>query len=450
MAASSSDNREKATEIHNVLVDHLDQHLKPQDFIRLKELFRDCPFTRRDLNDIQNVNDLFERLTNYTKIDLGSYETIISKLEVINRQQATYVEEQQRRIQEILNEGPPAAKKPRTERDGNQIRAKEMAISTHELIYEIQEESDAAFIKCSVDPVPNSIEWKRDKMPSPKKRVVIDNDKYFSGVESPTLVIRNPNKPVDEGYYQCTAEANGKSVDGDIVQLKVFAVEPGASRANTNITSHSSLTEHEQNQPTQGLVAVMEDVTAVSEDVTAVQEEVTSVIEDVTAVKEDVTTVSENVTAVSEDVTTVSEDVTAVKEEVTTVSEDVAAVKEDVTAVSEDVTAVKEEVTNVSEDVTAVKEDVAAVSEDITAVSEDVTAVKEDVTTVSEDVTAVMEDVTAVSEDVTAVKEDVADLSEYDTAMRKGVAAVKKDVSAMRHFSFTKEGMIHSGAWVLV
>ncbi|XP_033763888.1 uncharacterized protein LOC117345052 isoform X2 [Pecten maximus] len=119
MAASSLDNREKATEIHNELVDHLGQHLEPQDFIRLKKRFRNCPLTPADLNGIQDVNDLFERLTNYTKIDLGSYETIISKLKVINLQQARYVEKQQRRIQEILNEGPPAAKRPRTEREGD-------------------------------------------------------------------------------------------------------------------------------------------------------------------------------------------------------------------------------------------------------------------------------------------------------------------------------------------
>ncbi|XP_033761976.1 uncharacterized protein LOC117343640 [Pecten maximus] len=119
MAASSLDNREKATEIHNELVDHLGQHLEPQDFIRLKKRFRNCPLTPADLNGIQDVNDLFERLTNYTKIDLGSYETIISKLKVINRQQARYLEKQQRRIQEILNEGPPAAKRPRTEREGD-------------------------------------------------------------------------------------------------------------------------------------------------------------------------------------------------------------------------------------------------------------------------------------------------------------------------------------------
>ncbi|XP_033727628.1 uncharacterized protein LOC117316959 [Pecten maximus] len=119
MAASSSDNREKATEIHNELVDHLDQYLEPQNFIRLKRRFRNCPLTPADLNGIQDVNDLFERLTNYTKIDLGSYETIISKLKVINREQARYVETQQRRIQEILNEGPPAAKRQRTEREGD-------------------------------------------------------------------------------------------------------------------------------------------------------------------------------------------------------------------------------------------------------------------------------------------------------------------------------------------
>ncbi|XP_033728223.1 uncharacterized protein LOC117317517 [Pecten maximus] len=151
--------------------------------------------------------------------------------------------------------GPPAAKKPTTERDRNQIRAKEMVISTHKRIYKTQEESEAAFINCNVDPVPNSIEWKRDKRSPPETRVLIDNNKYFSGVEAPTLVIKNPNKLVDEGYYQCTAEANGKSVYGDVVQLKVFAVEPGVSRANTIIPSHSSLTEHELNQPTPAMHA---------------------------------------------------------------------------------------------------------------------------------------------------------------------------------------------------
>ncbi|XP_033729736.1 uncharacterized protein LOC117318911, partial [Pecten maximus] len=130
-------------------------------------------------------------------------------------------------------------------------KAKEMAISTHKRIYETQEESEAAFIYCNVNPVPNSIEWKRDKMPPPMTRVVVDNRKYFYSVEAPTLVIRNPNKPMDEGHYQCTAEANGKSVDGDIVELQVFPVETGVSRANTNIPSHSSVTERKLTQQTQ-------------------------------------------------------------------------------------------------------------------------------------------------------------------------------------------------------
>ncbi|XP_033728237.1 uncharacterized protein LOC117317531 [Pecten maximus] len=113
-----------------------------------------------------------------------------------------------------------------------------MVISTHQLIYEAHEGSVAALIDCNVHPVPTSIEWKRDKITPPKTRVVMDNHKYFYSVEAPTLVIRNPNKPVDEGYYQCTAEANGKSVDGDVVQLKVSmhaSVDQGSQQMSFQI-----------------------------------------------------------------------------------------------------------------------------------------------------------------------------------------------------------------------
>ncbi|XP_033728337.1 uncharacterized protein LOC117317597 [Pecten maximus] len=178
-------------------------------------------------DDITYIGDILEKLRAKGKIDpmKGSFEELHDALLKVDVEAAEVVKETSIKIKALLSEGQPAAKKRRTERDGNQIRATEMTISTHKLIYEVQEGSGAAFINCNVDPVPNSIQWKRDKIPPPKTRVLMDNNKYFYGGEAPSLVIKTPNKLMDEGYYQCTAEANGKSVDGDVVQLKVYALD---------------------------------------------------------------------------------------------------------------------------------------------------------------------------------------------------------------------------------
>ncbi|XP_033761303.1 uncharacterized protein LOC117343099 [Pecten maximus] len=192
---------------------------------------------RKDINFIQICTELIKK----EHIYYGSYTTLYEAVKKIDARAAKIIQATADEIQAIQLE-------------------EEMVIFMYQQIYAIQEGSLAVFIECEVDPKPNSILWKRGKSTPPREKVLIDNRKYFSGSkEAPSLVIRNPEKLVDEAYYQCMARANGKIKNGDIVQLQVSDDKQGSSRANPTITSHSSMTTHEPTQQTQELPAIKPD-----------------------------------------------------------------------------------------------------------------------------------------------------------------------------------------------
>ncbi|XP_033748919.1 uncharacterized protein LOC117333630 [Pecten maximus] len=118
-------------------------------------------------------------------------------------------------------------------------RAENIVIAMDKSVYHTREGSEAAFLDCTVEPLPESIVWKSDKSVRPTKTVLNNNRKFYYSPTSPTLVIRDPNKANDEANYQCTAKANGKSVDGEIVQLQFAVVKTKLDEPSTNITGTS-------------------------------------------------------------------------------------------------------------------------------------------------------------------------------------------------------------------
>ncbi|XP_033731024.1 uncharacterized protein LOC117320568, partial [Pecten maximus] len=193
---ADDDQKYKIRILYSDMVIHLSERISPDKKLTwLKLLTALDPLLPDELNgdDILYIGQILDKLRAKGKIDRmrGSFEELYYALRKVDVEAAGVVNETSIKIKALLSEGPPAAKKPGTERDGNQIRAKKLAISTHKQIIETQEDSEAAFIDCKVDPC-----------------------------GSANTCDKKPKQPVDEGYYQCTAEANGKSADGDVVKLK--------------------------------------------------------------------------------------------------------------------------------------------------------------------------------------------------------------------------------------
>lgn len=217
---------DEAISIHNEMVDELSISMTDQQFKKLKRLLEDVPLTETDKRKIKSVQKLFSCLVDKTFIFYGDYEKLKPKLTLVKPSLCTIVQRHVVAIEKILRPEP----EPELEPFGNE----ETTIMMHRKVYETREGSSAAFVDCKVDPVPDRIVWKRDKTIPLRKKVLNDNHKYYYSPVSPTLVIRDPNKTMDEAQYQCRVGARGTNVDSDIVQVQVADTEPFKSTSATN------------------------------------------------------------------------------------------------------------------------------------------------------------------------------------------------------------------------
>ncbi|XP_033739844.1 uncharacterized protein LOC117327114 [Pecten maximus] len=103
-----TENEEEAIGAQNELALHLDDGLKEEEFVKLKNLFIGCPFTSRQHENIKTMADLFQQLENDKKISVGNYKFFAVKLEKIHPRLATEVQEMEKQIQDILNGGNPS------------------------------------------------------------------------------------------------------------------------------------------------------------------------------------------------------------------------------------------------------------------------------------------------------------------------------------------------------
>ncbi|XP_069135394.1 uncharacterized protein [Argopecten irradians] len=202
---------DEAIGIHNEMVDDLSTNISDPEFQKLKRLFGEDSLTGIDMGNIKSVQELFACLVDKVFIFYGDYEQLMPKLEQVKPRLCNIVQDHAKVIRRILN--------------ADLFAPAEMTIMMHRTVYETWEGSSAAFVDCKIDPVPNRIVWKRDKTTPLRKKVLNDNHKYYYSPASPTLVIRDPNKTMDEARYQCWAEAKGKIADGDIVHLHVAVPE---------------------------------------------------------------------------------------------------------------------------------------------------------------------------------------------------------------------------------
>ncbi|XP_033747788.1 uncharacterized protein LOC117332846 [Pecten maximus] len=205
-------------DIHNTMVDKLSQNTTPEDLQRLKDLYNNIPLTRVDMITINTVPVLITRLMDEKIISYGDYKILVPKLESVKPILCDIVNQCTEDIRRILKSEPETEK----------TAAEDPVIMMYEPKYHTRVGS-TAFLDCTVHPVPERILWKRNKSPPPTGKLFADNRKYHYRTTSPTLMIRNPNKIYDEAHYQCTAEANGNRVYGDIVELKVSDDEPRES-----------------------------------------------------------------------------------------------------------------------------------------------------------------------------------------------------------------------------
>ncbi|XP_033747274.1 uncharacterized protein LOC117332465 [Pecten maximus] len=230
-------------DIHNTMVLELSENMTGPELKKLKRLLEDDPLTTADKNRIKTVQELFICLRNKAFISYGDYDKLVSKLKLVKPLLCSIVNQYTKDMSKIL--------KPELEKDTKD----EISISMDNTVYHTREGSEAAFVECTVIPVPENIVWKKGKSAPLRNLVPIDNRKYFYGPKAPTLVIKRPNKAVDEAQYQCTAEAQGKVADGIIVQLQFSADETKVRETTTNITPPSddnstpSVSESELAQP---------------------------------------------------------------------------------------------------------------------------------------------------------------------------------------------------------
>ncbi|XP_069110249.1 uncharacterized protein [Argopecten irradians] len=201
---------DEAISLHNYMVHDLDGNMTDQEFKKLKRLLEDVPLTETDKRKIKSVQELFSCLIDKTFIFYGDCEKLMPKLKAVKSSLCRIVQHHTDAIGKIL--------KPEQELE-EPFGHEETTIMMHRKVYETREGSSAAFVDCKVDPVPDRIVWKRDKTIPLRKKVLNDNHKYFYSPVSPTLVIRDPNKTVDEAQYQCRVGARGTNVDSDIVEL---------------------------------------------------------------------------------------------------------------------------------------------------------------------------------------------------------------------------------------
>ncbi|XP_033747779.1 uncharacterized protein LOC117332837 [Pecten maximus] len=228
--------------IHNDMVLELSDNMTGPELDRLKHLLGDDTLTPADKEKIETVQQLFICLMDKIFISYGNYEKLIPKLKRIKPSLCLIVNRYTKERNTIL--------KLKEDKE-------EIVISMDRPVYTTKEGSEASFLTCTVHPVPENIEWRKDKSTQSWQKVLSDNRKYFYGEKTPTLVIRYPNKPMDEGNYQCMAETRGKEVAGDIVHLKVLAKKSKIRKTTTNMTRQSddpidrSETE-DQSQPAGG------------------------------------------------------------------------------------------------------------------------------------------------------------------------------------------------------
>ncbi|XP_069102069.1 uncharacterized protein [Argopecten irradians] len=92
---------------HNELALNVNDELSTEDFNKLKELFRRCPLSVQELEEITNVSELFHIREKYEKISVLNYEFFTKQLRKVNPSLATYVEKKE-------TEGLSASKKRKT------------------------------------------------------------------------------------------------------------------------------------------------------------------------------------------------------------------------------------------------------------------------------------------------------------------------------------------------
>ncbi|XP_021339862.1 uncharacterized protein LOC110441084 [Mizuhopecten yessoensis] len=97
----ASDSPLKAIEIHNKLVHYLGERIVETKFLKLKNLFKDIPFTPVAIDSIKNMFDLFECLKTHTIIAVGDYSKFLDQLRITNPDLVKYVITQENEIKEI-------------------------------------------------------------------------------------------------------------------------------------------------------------------------------------------------------------------------------------------------------------------------------------------------------------------------------------------------------------
>ncbi|XP_069135396.1 uncharacterized protein [Argopecten irradians] len=220
---------DEAISIHNDMVDELSVSMTDKEFKKLKRLLEDVPLTASDKRKIKSVQKLFSCLIDKTFIFYGDYEKLKPKLTLVKPSLCTIVQRHAEAIEKILRPEPGLER----------FAHEDITIMMYDTVYKTWEGSQAAFVDCKVDPLPDRIVWKRDKTIPLRKKVLSDNHKYYYSPQTPTLVIRDPKKSMDEAQYQCWAEAKGANADGDIVQLQVAVPETIKSIATTSIPGPS-------------------------------------------------------------------------------------------------------------------------------------------------------------------------------------------------------------------
>ncbi|XP_060083085.1 uncharacterized protein LOC132562360 [Ylistrum balloti] len=106
----SSGNDQTPIAIHNKLILYIGQKLNgKEEFQQLKGLFRTNPLAEDEFSNIRCVSDLFEKLEKHETIQVGDYDKLVEKLEIVHPELASHVKTEQNRIVEITKKDDMSA-----------------------------------------------------------------------------------------------------------------------------------------------------------------------------------------------------------------------------------------------------------------------------------------------------------------------------------------------------
>lgn len=100
-----TDGNEEAMLAHNELANYLANQLLDTELKTLKFLFCDAPLTRRELQDIKEMPELFQVLRRENKIAVGDYVYFTERLRKVHLRLAKEVEKKEKDIQRLMNNG---------------------------------------------------------------------------------------------------------------------------------------------------------------------------------------------------------------------------------------------------------------------------------------------------------------------------------------------------------